>query len=274
MGLLASLRSISLDCKFIGCMITASHNPAEDNGCKLVDPFGDMLEEKWEEYATDLVNSNDLKSTLIHLCNEKLKSWIDEFDKKNSNDKPIRPNVTVAHDTRESCPLLLDAFKTGVEKLNGVLVNYGLLTTPQLHYMVRCLNTNGAYGEPNEDGYFNKLTQAFFNIWSLIDFRKHSSYDTELYVDGANGVGALKMNLMAKLLSSASIDGSYMNSNNASASNSHKNGNYNYRHRPTEKNLNIHLFNDASSPNDQLNHLVIFFYRYFLLKSLLYKFQL
>ena len=260
MGLLASLRSISLDCKFIGCMITASHNPAEDNGCKLVDPFGDMLEEKWEEYATDLVNSNDLKATLIQLCNEKLKCWIDEFDKKNLNDKPVRPNVTVAHDTRDSCPVLLDAFKTGVEKLNGVLVNYGLLTTPQLHYMVRCLNTNGAYGEPNEDGYFNKLTQAFFNIWSLIDFRKNSNYDTELYLDGANGVGAVKMNIMAKLLSSASIDGSYMNSSASTTNSHHKNGNYNYRHRPTEKNLNIHLFNDASGPNDQLNHLVIIFF--------------
>jgi phosphoacetylglucosamine mutase len=38
-------------------MITASHNPSEDNGIKLIDPYGDMLEEHWEQYATELVNS-------------------------------------------------------------------------------------------------------------------------------------------------------------------------------------------------------------------------
>ena len=37
-------------------MITASHNPEEDNGVKLVDPKGEMLDQSWEEVATQIAN--------------------------------------------------------------------------------------------------------------------------------------------------------------------------------------------------------------------------
>ena len=40
-------------------MITASHNPECDNGVKLVDPAGEMLELAWEELATQLANVPD-----------------------------------------------------------------------------------------------------------------------------------------------------------------------------------------------------------------------
>ena len=41
----------------IGVMITASHNPAPDNGVKLVDPAGEMLEQAWEAIATQIANA-------------------------------------------------------------------------------------------------------------------------------------------------------------------------------------------------------------------------
>ena len=40
----------------IGVMITASHNDEPDNGVKLVDPHGEMLQASWEGIATKLAN--------------------------------------------------------------------------------------------------------------------------------------------------------------------------------------------------------------------------
>lgn len=75
MGILAAFRSMQKNgnyiyfCKIniiftklekyvatIGVMITASHNDEPDNGVKLVDPQGEMLEASWEVIATKLAN--------------------------------------------------------------------------------------------------------------------------------------------------------------------------------------------------------------------------
>ncbi|KJH46866.1 phosphoglucomutase/phosphomannomutase, alpha/beta/alpha domain I [Dictyocaulus viviparus] len=58
MGYLAGLRARELN-RSIGIMITASHNPAVDNGVKIVDPMGEMLSADWEKYASELVNTSD-----------------------------------------------------------------------------------------------------------------------------------------------------------------------------------------------------------------------
>lgn len=54
-GILATLRSRAIK-GIVGVMITASHNPEEDNGLKIIEPDGSMLEQSWEILATKIAN--------------------------------------------------------------------------------------------------------------------------------------------------------------------------------------------------------------------------
>lgn len=65
---------------------------------------------------------------------------------------------------RPSCPHLVKCLEQGLEAAGAKSTNFGLKTTPMLHYLVRCINTagtNDAYGEATEEGYYKKLTAAF-----------------------------------------------------------------------------------------------------------------
>lgn len=48
--------------------------------------------------------------------------------------------------------------------MGGKPIDYGIVTTPQLHYFVVCKNTRRAYGQPTEEGYYRKLTGAFKKV--------------------------------------------------------------------------------------------------------------
>lgn len=184
MGLLAVLRSKAKDGKVIGVVVTASHNPVHDNGVKLVDPLGEMLQPSWEKHASELANAEDIVEVLRGVVEEHRIDW------------NVPAKVFIARDTRPSGVEFVKALLDGVQALGGSGRDYGVLTTPQLHYMVRCQNTEGEYGEATEEGYFNKISNAFLDLRSL----SGKTGVPVVKLDGANGVGALKVKMLAKQL--------------------------------------------------------------------------
>ncbi|KDN52984.1 Phosphoacetylglucosamine mutase [Tilletiaria anomala UBC 951] len=193
MGLIGALRSKRLQGKVVGLMVTASHNPEEDNGIKAVDSRGEMLEAAWEPFCTQLANAST-DDELISV----LESIIITF----KIDLSIPATVVYGHDTRPSSPHLVKALVDGLVAFGTQLIDAGLKTTPQLHYLVKAHNTKGtpeAYGEPSEEGYYKKISQAYLK---LVAGKPSLS---PLVVDCANGVGAPALLAITKYIAADAL---------------------------------------------------------------------
>jgi phosphoacetylglucosamine mutase len=56
-------------------MVTASHNPYEDNGVKIVEPDGSMLVQRWEQLAELIVNHDAISDLIEDLGTSTVKEW-------------------------------------------------------------------------------------------------------------------------------------------------------------------------------------------------------
>lgn len=194
MGILAALRSKAKGGQAIGVMITASHNADCDNGVKLVDPMGEMLEASWEDYATMLANASDdgLAAAIVKIV---------EACGLASNFETVTGFVIVGRDTRAHSPLFALAVVDGASVLRPTVVRtLGLATTPQVHYIVRCVNTQMAYGVPSLLGYCSKFATAYKILINDANPSSNSKYVPKLILDCANGVGSIAIRpLLAQL---------------------------------------------------------------------------
>lgn len=116
--------------------------------------------------------------------------------------------VAFGRDTRASGPALVSALKDGLTAAGAEFSDFHVLTTPQLHYIVKSINTarsSNPYGEPNEAGYYRKLSSAFNAVM------QGKPKPKLITVDAANGVGGPKLAELLEVLGGDVLDVNIIN---------------------------------------------------------------
>jgi phosphoacetylglucosamine mutase len=194
MGMLAVLRSRAKGGLAVGLMVTASHNPEPDNGIKLVDSDGGMLAQSWEAYATAVANAPEAE----------LSAELAKVVASEGIGDSTKGLVLLGQDTRSHSARLSSLALEGVAVVSGVAKDCGLLTTPQLHHLVRLGNGAGqALIGPaewnSEAGYYSMLWEAYAQLTSDAATKERGP----LWVDCAFGIGAPQIETMAARMGGA-----------------------------------------------------------------------
>ena len=174
-GCLIGLRSRALGGVACGAMITASHNGPEDNGVKMVEPDGSMLDPSWESLADEAINA---KTTA------ELRKILEAVPMGSS---PSGSGLLmIGFDTRSSSERLVQCVIRGCQAVNATVENYGLLTTPVLHHIVRhCTGFGHSITMSSIEGYSRMLKEGIAETLGGAQVGSRG----RLIVDAAGGVG-------------------------------------------------------------------------------------
>jgi len=213
MGIFAALRSASLGGEEVGAMITASHNPEPDNGMKLADSNGGMLEEAWEQHAVSLANAPDSKHALalIHTLSDYATGYHPSTIVNGHLPKMV---VHIGRDTRShSAPLTALVIKAA-RAMGATVIDHGEVSTPMLHHFV--MHANGHLlpsiipQRCNESGYYSIMAMSYaalLRTGSAKGGSKRLPSTCKLVIDGACGIGALKIERFQKLFAMLRSEG-------------------------------------------------------------------
>ncbi|KEG07249.1 phosphoacetylglucosamine mutase [Trypanosoma grayi] len=184
----------------VGCMITASHNPAADNGLKLVDVDGGMLAASWEGICTAAANA---------ATGEELLKALEDWATTNNICPPTGEAVAVrcpfgaaqlARDTRPSGVDILRALVASLEAAAVPFADHGTAPTPLLHYMVQRANRPSTVAEVPRPSNFGPalyrhdvLSALAALLHAVVPPSQGKRKRQKVVVDAANGVGTLGM---------------------------------------------------------------------------------
>ncbi|KAK1347728.1 putative phosphoacetylglucosamine mutase [Hamiltosporidium tvaerminnensis] len=184
-SIVAYIRSSTFCGKMIGIMITASHNPIEDNGIKICDHNGEFLDNSWEKICNEAINCSD--TNLYPYLNRIHRKY---GNMREFNNGPIG-HILIGMDNRPSSITLFTHIAHTLQHFNCKVHNYKQVTTPQLFFLTKFSNQNGEPLHPSE--YIKTLSRNYINLYNHLQ-----TTPPLCYIDTANGVIQQNINLLKK----------------------------------------------------------------------------
>ena len=143
---------------FLSIIITASHNPENDNGIKIINNQGKMINTNQSKYLEYYINN------------------------KNENEKIFVKNkfkIIIGKDTRKSGEKIINLIIKGIKNVSNCnIIHAGYVTTPIIHYLAK--NHKNIHNQKNIQNFIDKYTYQIIN----------KSITSTPYIDCSGGVAS------------------------------------------------------------------------------------